>query len=191
MEDQNYVHRRKSIRLKEFDYSKPGAYFVTICTHDRKCLFGNIIGEKMILNKSGKMMEHWLMKLPQKFLGIQLDNYIIMPNHIHMIIHIVGVNPRVCPNESQKIQEGEHTGSPRQISLPEIVQWFKTMTTNNYIRNVKRNHWKPFNKKFWQRGYYEHIIRNEKSLDRIRHYIINNPLKWEIDKNNPQNKINI
>ncbi len=106
-----------------------------------------------------------------------------MPNHIHGIIQItqiVGADLRVCPNNNQ----GEHIGSP----LHKMVQWFKTMTTNEYIRNVKNNNWPPFNSKLWQRNYYEHIIRNERELNKIREYIIHNPLKWELDFENPNRK---
>jgi REP element-mobilizing transposase RayT len=94
---------------------------------------------------------------------------------------ITGADLCVCPdinNDDNYNSRCEHTGSP----LYKIVQWFKTMTTNDYIRNVKTNNWKPFNKKLWQRNYYEHIIRNEIELNKIRKYILNNPLNWEKDK---------
>jgi hypothetical protein len=110
-----------------------------------------------------------------------------MPNHFHGIIQInntntapVGTDLRVCPDNrvchdnAGDHKKGEHTGSP----LHRMVQWFKTMSTNDYIRNVKNNNWTPFNKKLWQRNYYEHIIRNEKSYLRISEYIRTNPLKW-------------
>jgi len=104
-----------------------------------------------------------------------------MPNHFHAIIVnngggnpvSVGADLRVCPDIS-----GEHAGSP----LHRVVQWFKTMTTNEYIRGVKTLGWQPFNKKLWQRNYWEHIIRNEQSYQRIENYIINNPVKWKNDR---------
>ncbi|MCK5466834.1 transposase [Candidatus Parcubacteria bacterium] len=87
--------------------------------------------------------------------------------------------------------QGRHTDLPlrrfQQINIPQIIQWLKTMTTNEYIRNVKRNNWEPFDQKIWQRNYYDRIIRNEKELDKIRKYIFENPLKWELDRNNPEN----
>ncbi len=104
-----------------------------------------------------------------------------MPNHFHCIIHIentVGVD--LCVNP---IKKGEHMSS----RLPRIIQWFKTMTINAYINGVKTKNWKPFNKRLWQRNYYEHIIRNEKSCTEIYDYIVNNPLKWDLDELNPQN----
>jgi REP element-mobilizing transposase RayT len=99
---------------------------------------------------------------------------------MHFIIINVGADLRVCPNGSGKhVYWGEHTGSP----LRDIIQWFKTMTTNEYIRNVKNNGWKTFDGKLWQRNYYEHIIRNEQEMNEIREYIINNPLNWQEDEN--------
>ena len=174
-------NRRHSTRLKEYDYSHPGAYFVTICTQNRECLFRDVADSETVLNDAGLMIEKWLHELPNKFKGIALGEYIIMPNHIHYIIENpgpVGADLCVCPRNPDK---GEHAGSP----LQKTVQWLKTMTTNEYIRNVKRNGWKPFNDKLWQRNYYEHVIRNEKDLADIREYTLNNPAHWNEDDYNP------
>lgn len=184
---------RRSIRLQGYDYSQAGAYFITICCQDRICRFGRIINGEMILNAAGTMVDQWIQEISNKFIDIQIGEYIIMPNHIHFIVinnGIVGVDLRVNPNlcintnisnidigNTNQI-ESEHTGSP----LHHVVQWFKTMTTNAYIRGVKNLGWEPFNKKIWQRNYYEHIIRNEKSYQTISQYIQNNPLNWEKDK---------
>lgn len=190
-------NHRKTIRLKGYDYSEPGAYFITIRTKDRECFFGNIVDDKMVLNNCGWMIEKWYFEIPNKFPDIHCDQYIIMPNHIHFIIINVGADLCVCPNNACM---GEHTGSPLRIHLEKhacggehigsplhrVVQWFKTMTMDEYIKNVKNNGWKPFNGKLWQRNYYEHIIRNENELNRIREYITNNPLKWSLDIENPQ-----
>ena len=185
------MKNRRSIRLKEYDYSQSGAYFVTICAHDRECLFGEIVDGKMILNDAGRMIEKWMHELSRKFNGIALGKYIIMPNHIHYIIEnigSVGADLCVCPNNNdidtndiENRDMGEHAGSP----LHKIVQWFKTMTTNEYIRNVKRNGWQPFSSRLWQRNYYERVIRNEDELNEIRQYIIDNPAKWYTDEENP------
>jgi REP element-mobilizing transposase RayT len=183
------IHHRHSIRLQGYDYSQIGAYFVTVCTKNRKCLFGDVVNGKMVLNDAGKMIEKWYFELTNKFHDIQCDQYIIMPNHIHFIIINVGADLRVCPDDM-----GEHIGSPLRVCpddmgehigspLHKIIQWFKTMTTNEYIRNVKNNGWEPFDKKLWQRNYYEHIICNEQELNKIREYIINNPLNWTSDEN--------
>ena len=172
------IHHRRSIRLKGYDYSWPGAYFITICTQDRQCLFGKVVGGEMWLNHAGAMAERWWQELNRKFRHIQTDVHIVMPNHVHGIIVIqsVGADLRVCP-----YMKGAHIGAP----LPEIVQWFKTMTTNEYIRRVKNDGWPPFPGRLWQRNYYEHVIRDDQSLYRIRNYILENPLLWHLDRENP------
>ncbi|MCL6525152.1 MAG: hypothetical protein K6T34_10915 [Thermoflavifilum sp.] len=168
------IHHRRSIRLKGYDYSQAGACFITICTQNRLCLLGNVVNEKMVLNDAGRMIENWYFQLENKFPDILCDEYVIMPNHFHAIIINVGADLRVCPD-----QMGEHTGSP----LPRVVQWFKTMTTHDYIRGVKQHGWQPFAGKLWQRNYWERIIRDENELTRIRQYILHNPIHWEMDKN--------
>ncbi|MEN6621573.1 MAG: transposase [Smithella sp.] len=179
------IHHRRSIRLKDYDYSQSGAYFVTICTHNKAYLFGHVEDGTMNLNNAGKMIERWHQELGKKFSNIKCIEHIVMPNHIHYIIQnaciSVGADLRVCPEKlGECMQKGEHTGSP----LQKTVQWFKTMSTNEYIQNVKNNQWPPFNGKLWQRNYYERIIRNEDELNRIREYIINNPINWSMDEYN-------
>jgi REP element-mobilizing transposase RayT len=177
---------RRSIRLKDCDYTSPGAYFVTICIQGRLCLFGDVVNGNMVSNDTGKMIEFWWVELIKKFSTVQIDSHIIMPNHFHGIIVLVGADLRVCPDEDkQKIEKsttGAHTGAP----LSKIVQWFKTMTTNGYIQGVKQSGWLPFSGKLWQRNYYEHIIRNDRELNAIREYIWNNPRNWSSDSDNPQ-----
>jgi REP element-mobilizing transposase RayT len=176
-------HHRRSIRLKGYDYTSQGAYFITIVAQSRKCLFGEIIEGEMILNEAGQMIVKWWNKLPNKFPHVILGAFVVMPNHFHGIIIIqknAGADLRVCPE-----QTGEHTGSPRpNASLPQIIQWFKTMTTNEYIRGVNQLSWPLFIGKLWQRNYYEHIIRNEKSLQRITDYILANSSRWQNDREN-------
>ena len=204
--------RRKRLRLMGYDYSLPSAYFVTVCVHNKECLFGEIVERGMILNDAGKMISEYWGFLPGRFPGVALDVFMVMPNHFHGIIiitgsdlphkivgadhfkNIVGADQRVCPKTDEHIgsplpnsgvridnKTGEHIGSP----LPRIIQWFKTMTTNQYIRGVKEKNWTPFSGKLWQRNYYEHIVRNEESLNRIREYIMNNSFKWDDDLENP------
>ena len=181
-------HHRKSIRLKGYDYSQAGLYFITICCQNRVHLFGNVINKQMILNDAGKMIEKWLNELQNKFPDVKCHEMVVMPNHIHFIIEnigSVGADLRVCPNDSniskteKRVSEilGEHAGSP----LHRVLQWFKTMSTNEYIRGVKNNNWIPFDGKLWQRNYWEHIIRNDQSYQKISDYIINNPSKWNDD----------
>jgi putative transposase len=119
----------------------------------------------------------WWREIPHAFPSIIIDEYVIMPDHFHGTIFIVGADLRVDPLSCVK---GAHAGAP----LHRIIQWFKTMTTNNYIEGVKEKGWKSFDRRLWQRNYYEHIIRNDGDLYEIRKYIIQNPLQWEIDREN-------
>ncbi|MCB0281444.1 MAG: transposase [Calditrichaeota bacterium] len=185
-------HHRRSIRLKGYDYSQAGFYFITICTQNRACLFGAINDGKMILNQSGKMVQNIWENIPIFYQGIKIDQYQIMPNHFHGIINIVRTDHRVCPDElinensrTQKPNE-DNFGQSQRIaptrSLPNVIKQFKSLTTKRYIDGVNHNGWQPFDGKIWQRNYYERIIRDEPELDRIRKYILENPLKWQDDK---------
>jgi putative transposase len=207
-------HHRHSIRLPGFDYSQPGAYFVTICVQNRECLFGEIIHGRMHLNDSGKMIDKWYMELPNKFSNMEIDEYVIMPNHFHSIVKIipaavsttatvsatVGADLCVRPNHARvRPIDARVNGADTQVrpynkndatndkttNLSSIMQWFKTMTTNEYIRNVKTNGWRAFSGKLWQRDFYEHIGRNGNELFRIRNYIRDNPKNWKSDGENP------
>ncbi len=168
-------NRRRSIRLRGYDYSQEGGYFVTICTQDKEPFFGKITCGEMLASDAGLMIEKLWHEIPNAFPQVENNDYIIMPNHIHGIISISGFN-----GQCGLIGQGEHAGSP----LPKMIQWFKTMATNAYIRGVKENGWAPFNRRLWQRNYYEHIIRNENELNSIRKYISNNVLDWEFDEEN-------
>ncbi len=170
---------RKSTRLQEYDYAQNGAYFVTLCAQNRLCLFGEIESSEMHPNESGSMVLTWLDELQTKFPNIDLDTYVLMPNHLHAIIVLYGA----------EIPSGVHTGAPLQnSSLDEIMQWFKTMTTNAYIRGVKERGWQSFSGKLWQRSYHDHIIRNEDDLNTHRQYILSNPACWDEDADNPTAK---
>ena len=136
----------------------------------------------MELNTAGAAISRWWLELTRKFTTIETDEFVVMPNHCHGIIVItdptVGADLRVGPPDGRT---GAHTGAP----LPTIMQWFKTMTTNEYMRGVKRFGWPAFRGQLWQRNYYEHVIRSEESLNRIREYIVNNPIQWGVDRENP------
>ena len=161
-------HHRRSLRLKHYDYSTPGAYFVTICTQDRECLFGDVVGTEMNLNEAGRMIDRWWKELPRKFSALTLDEFVVMPNHLHGLL-VLGAPV---------------SGEPRE-PLGEIADWFKTMTTNEYIRGVKALGWRGFPGRLWQRGYFDHVVRDTEDLERIREYIINNPARWAEDAENP------
>ena len=164
------IHHRRSIRLTEYDYSKEGAYFVTICLKDRACLFGKITDCEMDINDAGAMVKKAWEELPARFPAIQTDQLIVMPNHIHGII---------------LTEEATTTKEPPTLAA--IMGAFKSITTDEYICGVKQSGWPSFSGKLWQRNYFEHIIRNDESLNKIREYIKYNPNKWEEDPENPRN----
>jgi len=167
------VHHRRSIRLKDYDYSKEGMYYITICTKNREKLFGEItvgvglVSTQMKLNESGKMIKEIYENLEQEFENIKLHDYIIMPNHIHGILEIynkeIGVDTRPTP------------------TIGDIICSFKSKVMTRYIKGVKCGIYKPFNKTIWQRDYYEHILRNEKDYYKFCKYIQNNPFNWKDD----------
>jgi REP element-mobilizing transposase RayT len=149
---------RRRIRLPEFDYSQPGAYFVTICTHDRRCILSEIKGGEVRLLRIGSIvLEHW-QSIPSRHDGITLDEFVIMPNHIHGIL--------VLETQSHP--------------LPGVIGSFKSLSTKA-VNAVSRQ---P-NDRLWQRSYHEHVIRSEEAQNRIREYIENNPMKWHLDRENP------
>lgn len=172
---------RKQIRLKQYDYSQNGFYYITMCTENRSCIFGNIFNGKMILNEFGKIVDKKIIEL-KIYKNVDVDIHCVMPNHVHLILN-VGADPRVRPNNNNPRVNvlGSTQGSTPTIG--EYVKRLKTLTTRIYIENVKNNNWPLFDKRLWQRNYYEHIICNEIELKKIREYIKNNPLFWNQDIN--------
>ena len=176
-------HHRRSIRLKGYDYAQPGAYFVTICTQNRACLCGEIVDGAMVLSEAGRMVQTVWEEMPTHYAGMAIDTFVVMPNHIHGIIVLVGAAPCGRPPLGQA--RGPAPTITIGISLPDVVRQFKTMATKRYMDGVKQQGWSRFPDHLWQRNYYEHIIRNEESLHDIRQYIADNPAQWESDRENP------
>jgi REP element-mobilizing transposase RayT len=171
-------HRRRSLRLPHYDYSQEGAYYITICTDQRECKFGDIVDEQMELNKLGQIVKNEWKRSGKLRDEIDLDIYQVMPNHFHAILFI-------RPVTKERSHVGASGARPFRIkpkSLASLIAGFKSSTTS-IIRKMSKD---P-NLKVWQRGYYEHVIRNEAELNAKREYILNNPLKWELDRNNPAN----
>jgi REP element-mobilizing transposase RayT len=176
-------HHRCSIRLRGYDYSRAGAYFVTICAQGRECLFGEIVDGEMLLNEFGGCVVRWWDDIPRHFVGVDTDAFVVMPNHVHGIIVIVGAGlPRPYGTIATHTAMGAETAPlrGRRPSLGNIVAYFKYQTTKT-INEMRQTPSAPV----WQRNYYEHIIRDEEPLNRIREYIINNPLQWALDRENP------
>ena len=186
----NPENHRRSIRLKGYDYSRAGGYFVTICVQNRECLFGNIVPcacPQMVLNGAGIMIQTVWQEIPNHYPGVNVDAFVVMPKHIHGIIILVGAGSRACPDSGPRAcpNDGQPQGVAPTLSLPDVVHRFKTMTTKRYAVGVKQHGWQPFPGRLWQRNYYEHIIRDDESLNRIRQYIAENPLHWYLDRENP------
>jgi len=167
-------YNRQTIRLRNRDYSTNGRYYITICTQNRECTFGNIIDNIMKLNESGKIVKYEWVKTARIRPNIQLDKYIIMPNHIHgiIIINNYGGVWQCAPTIKNEFR------SPSQ-TIGSIIRGFKSAVTKhiNKIRHTPA-------KAVWQRNYYEYIIRNRYDMGRIRQYIEMNPANWAQDQEN-------
>jgi REP element-mobilizing transposase RayT len=163
------MHNRRSIRLKEYDYTQAGAYFVTICTHERRCLFGWVENSGMKLNTWGEIAQYEWERTAVVRPNVELDAFVVMPNHFHGIIIItdsVGATRRVAPTR--------HTLQSK--SLGAIIGQFKSIVTKRIMKIPTASDYP-----IWQRNYHEHIIRNEQSLDHIRTYVAANPSLWADD----------
>jgi REP element-mobilizing transposase RayT len=175
MEYSHKLHGRRSIRLKEYDYSSPGAYFVTICTYNRKCFFGNVRDVRLILSAVGRKAKTFFREIPEHFENITLDEYVVMPNHLHGIIVIQNVGVQ----NFEPLQRHNAFQHLVPKSLGSVIRTYKSMLTR-WCRINGHRYFK------WQRNYYEHIIRDEDDLNKIREYIQNNPLEWHLDIENPK-----
>jgi putative transposase len=169
------IHHRKSIRLKGYDYSQAGYCFVTAATLNMHCIFGEIIGGEMRLSKFGGIVKEEWLKSAEKRRDIELDQFVIMPNHIHGII--------IIKRAQHAVPVREAFGRPVAGSLPTIMRAFKAAAAKkiNELRGTP-------GKEVWHRNYFEHVIRDDEDLDRIREYILYNPARWDEDADNP-NKI--
>jgi putative transposase len=174
------VHHRRSIRLRGYDYSRPGAYAVTICAHLKQPVFGDIVEGKTVSNEVGQMVQDEWEQMPNQYPGCGLDAFVVMPNHIHGII-VINPAPAVGAGPCARPHSGKTDGS---MSLPDLVHRFKSLTTARYRQGVVTRGWHALDGKLWQRNYYEHIIRDDDELQKIREYIATNPVRWETDWEN-------
>ena len=192
-------HHRRSIRLQGYDYSQAGAYFVTIVTWQRQFLFGEIVNNEMELSVYGEIVQKWWGEIPIHFPNVETGAFVIMPNHVHGIIFILErrgtvsvprdnqpLNKLEAPNSNEIWEQGGETPPLRVIRVPtlgQVVAYFKYQSTKemNTVENAGTV------TKFWQRNYYEHVIRNENDLQNKTDYIESNPLLWDEDDENPIN----
>ena len=188
-------HHRRSIRLKGYDYSQAGAYFVTIVAWQRECLFGEVVNGTMHLNRHGHIVHDAWFDLKNHYRHVELGAFVIMPNHVHGIVVLVddrrggssSLSETIAPDEDSSGIDTMPTNQTRPYvkpkprhGLPEIVRAFKSFSARR-INRLRRTDGIPV----WQRNYYEHIIRNERELDNITKYIETNPLRWNDDDENP------
>jgi putative transposase len=159
---------RRSIRLKQYDYSTPGYYFVTICTNKKKPLFGHVEDTGVVLSRIGWAARRFLIGIPNHFPDGMIDEHIIMPNHVHAIIAVRTVGAAYMP-PAKPDPEAAMSSSPGSLSI--VIQMYKSAVTRWCTRNGYLNF-------AWQRGFYEHVIRNDNDLNEIRRYIANNPSRW-------------
>ena len=169
-------HHRRSVRLKGYDYAQPGGYFVTICVHGRECVLGSVVDGCVDLSEYGCMARDWWVQVPLHYPNVSIDTSVVMPNHVHAIIVIdelsVGRGVVTTPLP---------TGIARP-TLGQIVAYYKYQTTKG-INQIRNGAGMPF----WQRSFHDHMIRNDREMNAIRRYILQNPLRWELDRDHPDN----
>jgi len=154
---------RRDTRLPGWDYRSPGAYAITVVSQHREWFFGAIAGGRMSPNAAGQMVEAVWQEMDREYPRVRLDAFVVMPNHLHAILWLSQDGP---------------AGNPQ---LGDVVQRFKTFTTVRYSAAVRNDGWEPYDRKLWQRNYYDHIIDGAADLDRCRRYIAANPAKWASD----------
>src|SRR5882724_7742579 len=145
---------RKKLRLVDFDYSTPGYYFVTVCVSARRCILGDVDESRASLHDLGQLVSEVLQRTPQRHPNVRLDAFVVMPNHLHALLELAGT----------------------EVSLPAVMGAFKSLSTN-----AARGAGMIADAKLWQRGFHDHVVRDDAGLDRLREYIANNPLKWHLD----------
>lgn len=185
------IHDRRSIRKREYDYSFPGWYFVTICTEGKDDAFGSVTEWQVHLNETGQMVADAWKRMPQRFPRMILDEFVVMPSHFHGIFQIVAT-PRAkaivgAPLVGAPVGAGAGptwAGTSPAPTVGDIVGAFKSLTANEYLRGVRQFGWRRMPQGLWQRNYYEHIIRNERDLEATRAYIRENPARWDTDPEN-------
>ncbi len=172
-------YHRRSIRLFGYDYREVGYYFITICTENRLCLFGEIKNNEMILNNLGKIVEEEWKKSEMIRAEIELDAFVIMPNHVHGIVRIKNDGRNVGANGRSPLHRDDDKFRMKPKSISSFISGFKSIAAKriNIFRDTPGS-------PVWQRNYYEHIIREENDYNNIRQYIMLNPLMWDRDKNN-------
>jgi len=174
------LHHRHSIRLRGYDYSLAGMYFVTFCVSERAFLFGEIDEGNMLLNDAGKAVLSCFDAVGSRYRCAGIDCLVIMPNHVHAVI-VLSAGPIGCGILCTDLPREPSAG----LKLSDVVHDIKLWTANAYRSSVRENGWRPYVGTLWQRDCFEHIVRDAESLARIRAYIRDNPSRWAVDRENP------
>ena len=156
----------RRVRLKDYDYSTPGYYFITICTHDRQDLFGEIDQEQMHLSAAGEMVRDTILECSRRFKSVEIDCFVVMPNHVHILL---GLAVRLDDD-------------PGIENVKDVVQWFKSSVHQRFRSGVHHRGWPPYQQKIWQTGYHDHIVRNDRELETLRLYVAKNVESWRKDR---------
>jgi len=183
--------QRKPNRYKKWDYHDAGWYFVTLCTKGMVNWFGEIVCGQMVLNEFGQLVNKCFKNIPNRFNHVEHDEFVVMPNHVHGIIVIRNRNiKQIVGTGLVPVRQNTNRTTTRVVpTLGNLIGSFKSITTVEYIKQVRKNKYQSFEKSIWQRSYYDHIIRSEYSLFMIQQYIRNNPRQWEEEKDKPENII--
>lgn len=175
------TNHRRSIRLPRYDYTQPGDYFITICAASRQCIFGEITAKESRLSASpiGELVIDSWESIPLHFPSVILDEYVLMPNHLHGILKITECL-EIGTRDPAMTTKVEDYGKPVPRSIPTIIRSFKSIVSRRVI-----DYGLGIGRPVWQRNYYEHVVRSELDLGEIRKYISENPAKWLVDPENP------
>jgi putative transposase len=187
----SHKHHRRSIRMRGYDYSHAGAYFITICIRNRECILGHVVDGQVSLSASGEQVLVFWQVIPKRFANVELDEFVVMPNHVHGIVVITADDPvgaihelplqpsrRLPPRQSRHVPTTQ--AQRRKMLIPKIVGYFK-MNSAKHINRLRGTPGVPV----WQRNYYERVIRNEREWHAIQQYILDNPANWDKDTENP------
>lgn len=169
------VHGRRSIRLKGYDYTQVGAYFVTIAVRGRLALYGEFADGVVRLNDAGEMAREVWLTMPHRFPLVEMDGFVVMPDHVHGIIVIRGAGTRAPMKDAPTPDRADAT--PTAPALGDVVGAYKSLTTAAYIQGVHTAQWPSFDRRLWQRNFYERVIRDEYEMNELRAYIRDNPLR--------------
>ncbi|MBR5036945.1 MAG: transposase [Prevotella sp.] len=149
---------RKRLRWHEFDYSTAANYFITLVVNDRQCLLGDVKNGVLVHSEAGRMVEQVLLSVSDRFPNVFIGQKVVMPNHVHLILQ-----------------------NREDVNVTDVMRWLKSVTTNRYIHGVSEKGWIPFRSRLWQRSYYDHVIRNQRTYDYVLNYIYKNPERWNKD----------